>query len=327
MTAMPDQTTVSTETDVPILRLEGITKRFGKLTANDKISLWVRRGDVHVLFGENGAGKSTLSNIIYGYKRPDEGKIFINGEQVNFRSPRDATARNIGMVHQHFMLVPTLSGIKNLLLGLDYGKGPLLNLEKAEERAKSLCAQYGVNIDLHQEVWKLSVGEQQWIEILKALFLGSDILILDEPTAVLTPQETDLLLDRILDMKKAGITIILVSHKLREIDRVADCISVLRRGRLVGTVEAKQVTHQELVCMMIDRTCELGVQKTAKTAGAPVLAVRNVSAVNNFQRETLHDISFEVREGEIFGIAGVSGNGQTDLYEVITRCGPVARAA
>lgn len=315
---MSDSNVIPGEQEAPILRLEGITKRFDKLVANDNISLSIRKGEVHVLFGENGAGKSTLSNMIYGYKRPDEGKIFINEEEVHFRSPRDAAEKNIGMVHQHFMLVPTLSGMKNILLGLNYGKGPLLDMKAAEKRAKEMCDQYGVSVDLEKEVWKLSVGEQQWVEILKALFLGNNILILDEPTAVLTPQEIDALLNRIIEMKKAGITIILVSHKLKEIDRVADRITVLSHGHLIGTVECGKVTHKELVEMMIGRSYDIGVEKSPPSFGETVLEVKNVCACNMFNRQTLTDVSFQVRKGEIFGIAGVSGNGQTYLYEAVT---------
>lgn len=315
MTGKPPE---STSNNTPILRLEGITKRYGDLTANNNISLSINKGEVHVLFGENGAGKSTLSNIIYGYKRPDEGKIFLNGEEVQFRSPRDAAAHSIGMVHQHFMLVPTLSGLKNILLGLDYGKRPVLDLKSAEKRAAELCSQYGVNVDLKKEIWRLSVGEQQWVEILKALFLGSTILILDEPTAVLTPQETETLLNRIIEMKKAGITVILVSHKLKEIDRVSDRISVLRQGNLIGTVETGKVTHKELINMMVGRNYDICLKKQETVLGEPVLEVENVSARNMYNRQTLTDVSFTVRKGEIFGVAGVSGNGQTDLYEVLT---------
>ena len=304
--------------NVPILRLEGLTKKFGALTANDNISLSIQKGEVHVFFGENGAGKSTLSNMIYGYLRPTSGNIYINGEQVHLRSPKDAAAHNIGMVHQHFMLVPTLSGMKNLLLGLDYGKGPLLDLRHARERAEELCRRYNVKIDLDKEIWRLSVGEQQWIEILKALFLGSDILILDEPTGVLTMQEVDVLMGHILDMKREGITIIMVSHKLKEIDRVADRISVLRHGKLIGTVNAKEVSHEQLIEMMIGRTYDMGIEKPPLHAGPPVLQLRGVSTSSEEKACTLDDVSFEVRAGEIFGIAGVSGNGQNHLYRAVT---------
>ena len=308
----------------PILRLEGLTKKFGTLTANDNISLSIQKGEVHVFFGENGAGKSTLSNMIYGYLRPTSGNIYLNGELVHLRSPRDAAAHNIGMVHQHFMLVPTLSGMKNLLLGLDYGKGPLLDLHRARERAEELCRRYNVKIDLDKEIWRLSVGEQQWIEILKALFLGSDILILDEPTAVLTVQEIDALMGHILDMKREGITVIMVSHKLKEIDRVADRISVLRHGKLIGTVKASEVTHEQLVEMMIGRSYDMGVQKPPLHAGPPVLRLRGVSTSSEEKACTLDNVSFEVRSGEIFGIAGVSGNGQNHLYRAVTALQPVA---
>lgn len=189
------------------------------LTACDNVSLSIQKGEVHVFFGENGAGKSTLSNMIYGYLRPTSGNIYINGKLTRLRSPKDAAAHNIGMVHQHFMLVPTLSGMKNLLLGLDYGKGPLLDMRRARERAEELCKRYGVDIDLDKEIWRLSVGEQQWIEILKALFLGSDILILDEPTAVLTVQEVETLMGHILDMKREGITVIMSPTSSRRLTR------------------------------------------------------------------------------------------------------------
>ena len=303
---------------VPILRLEGLTKKFGTLIANDNVSLSIQKGEVHVFFGENGAGKSTLSNMIYGYLRPTSGNIYINGELVQLRSPKDAAAYNIGMVHQHFMLVPTLSGMKNLLLGLDYGKGPLLDLRHARERAEELSRRYGVTIDLDKEIWRLSVGEQQWVEILKALFLGSDILILDEPTGVLTMQEVEVLMGHILDMKREGITVIMVSHKLKEIDQVADRISVLRRGKLIGTVNKSEVSHEQLIEMMIGRNYDMGIEKPPLHAGKPVLQVRGVSTASSEKACTLDDVSFEVRSGEIFGIAGVSGNGQNHLYRAVT---------
>ncbi|NCE63988.1 ABC transporter ATP-binding protein [Pseudoflavonifractor sp. 524-17] len=308
----------------PLLRLEAVTKRFGPLTANDHISLDIHQGEVHVLFGENGAGKSTLANLIYGCLQPTSGAIYLNGQPARFRSPRDAAAHSIGMVHQHFMLVPTLSGIKNLLLGLDYGRGPLLDLRQAWERAQTLCEQYHVDIDLNKEIWKLSVGEQQWVEILKALFLDSKILILDEPTAVLTMQQAELLMERILDMKRAGITVIMVSHKLKEIDRAADRISVLRRGKLIGTVYARETSHEQLVEMMLGSNHQLGVENPPKTPGKPVLELDRVSACNSERLQTLTDVTFQVRGGEIFGIAGVSGNGQTDLYEAVTALRPLA---
>lgn len=313
-----EQETYKAKDSIPILRLEGLTKRFGTLTANDNISLSIQKGDVHVFFGENGAGKSTLSNMIYGYLRPTSGNIYINGELVRLKSPKDAAAHNIGMVHQHFMLVPTLSGMKNLLLGLDYGKGPFLDLRHARDRAEELCQRYGVKIDLNKELWRLSVGEQQWIEILKALFLGSDILILDEPTGVLTMQEVEALMGHILDMKREGITVIMVSHKLKEIDQVADRISVLRRGKLIGTVNAGEVSHEQLIEMMIGRSYDMGIEKQPLHAGKPVLQLRGVSTSSGEKACTLDNISFEVRAGEIFGIAGVSGNGQNHLYRAVT---------
>ncbi|MGN8874275.1 ABC transporter ATP-binding protein [Pseudoflavonifractor sp. HCP28S3_F10] len=315
---MEHEPTNMQQSSVPILRLEGLTKKFGMLTACDNVSLSIQKGEVHVFFGENGAGKSTLSNMIYGYLRPTSGNIYINGKLTRLRSPKDAAAHNIGMVHQHFMLVPTLSGMKNLLLGLDYGKGPLLDMRRARERAEELCKRYGVDIDLDKEIWRLSVGEQQWIEILKALFLGSDILILDEPTAVLTVQEVETLMGHILDMKREGITVIMVSHKLKEIDQVADRISVLRRGKLIGTVNAGEVTHEQLIKMMIGRSYDMGVKKPPLRAGSPVLQLRDVSTTSAEKACTLDGVTLDVRAGEIFGIAGVSGNGQNHLYRTVT---------
>ncbi len=243
------------------LDLRGITKRFGRVVANDHIDLTIRRGEVHTLFGENGSGKTTLANIIYGFLRADEGSIMFKGQPVEFRSPSDAMEAGIGMVHQHFMLVPALSVAKNAILGLRSGRSPFLDLKIVYSKIREFSQRYRVAIDPDTEVWKLSVGERQWVEILKALYLGVDLLILDEPTTVLTPQEIENLLTRIQKMKAAGLTVIFISHKLDEIMQVSDRITVLRRGKVVSTVSPNNVSKNELVKMMVGKEVSFHLAK------------------------------------------------------------------
>jgi simple sugar transport system ATP-binding protein len=303
--------------EIPAIELVDITKRFGALVANNRINLDIRRGEIHTLFGENGAGKSTLSNLIYGVLTPDSGEIRINGQPVAFRNPRDAIAMKIGMVHQHFMLVPTLSVVKNVILGLDEGRGPFIAEKAVKKRLQELCEQYCVEIDMDTEVWKLSVGEQQWVEILKALYSGSEILLLDEPTTVLPPHEVDNFLARITEMKQAGLTVVLVSHKLSEIMSVSDRISVLRRGNLVGTVSPKDITPGELVVMMVGKAISFQEDKVPVQPGELVLQLDGVKVRSDRGYLGLKGLDLSVRAGEIVGIAGVAGNGQKELYETI----------
>jgi simple sugar transport system ATP-binding protein len=300
-----------------ILALQGITKRFGDVIANDLIDLTIRKGEIHTFLGENGAGKSTLVNIIYGFLRPDEGVIFFEGRERVFRSPRDAMAAGIGMVHQHFMLVPTISVVKNVILGLRSDREPFLNLDRAREQIQQFCDRYEIRLKPDDEIWKLSVGDQQWVEIIKALYLGVRLLVLDEPTAVMTPLEIEGLLSRIREMKEDGLTVIFISHKLDEVMSISDRITVFQRGRVVSTVNGSDVTKPDLARMMVGRDVIFRLEKKPVIKGKTILKLENVETYGDKGLRALDNVSLEVHEGEIFGIAGVSGNGQKELFEAI----------
>lgn len=300
----------------PLLKVEELTKRFGQVVANDAVSLDVQRGEIHCLLGENGAGKSTLAECIYGFYKPESGRIYFEGELVNLATPSDAIDLGIGMVHQHFVLVPPLTVIENVIVGTP-NPGVLLNVTAAETRLKSLCENYGFELDLNAKVWQLSVGEQQWVEILKALYVGSKLLILDEPTAVLTPQETEQFFITLKQMTSEGLSIILITHKLEEVMQVSDRITVLRKGKYVATVNTIDVTKAELAQMMVGRDVLFRVEKDGVKIGEPVLEARNLSALNNRGQEAIKGISFTLHRNEILGLAGVAGNGQKELFEVL----------
>lgn len=300
-----------------ILELKGITKRFGDVAANDHIDLKINRGEIHTFLGENGAGKSTLVNIIYGFLRPDDGTIVFEGSRRVFHSPRDAMKAGIGMVHQHFMLVPTLSIAQNIILGLPSDRWPFLDLDRARKRIREYCAMYDLRLNPDDEIWKLSVGDQQWVEIIKALYLGVRLLILDEPTAVMTPLEIEGLLEKITEMKSEGLTVIFISHKLDEVRSISDRITVMKNGKVVSTVKVDQASKSDLARMMVGREVIFQVEKKQAPKGKPVLKLQDVEAFGDKGLRALNHASFEIREGEIFGIAGVSGNGQRELYEVI----------
>lgn len=302
------------------LELKGITKRFGTLVANNNITLDIRRGEIHALFGENGSGKTTLCNIIYGMTKPDEGKIILRGKQVSLNTPKDAIAEGIGMVHQHFMLVPAFSVLKNVILGLNEGNTIFIDEKRAIEKLEHILKHYGVEINPHIEVWKLSIYEQQWVEILKLLYLRSDLLIFDEPLTILSPQEADLFLRRILEMKASGITVILVSHRLSEVIRVADRISILRQGNLISTVKPQEISEGEIIEMMIGKKMSLTnvYKKDTCTYREELLRLENIQALSDKGYKGLKNISLTLWKGEILGIAGIAGNGQKELYEVIT---------
>jgi ABC-type uncharacterized transport system ATPase subunit len=303
----------------PALEMRGITKRFPGVVANDRIDLEIRPGEIHALLGENGAGKSTLMNILYGLVTPDEGEILLDGSPVAIAGPSDAIARGIGMVHQHFMLVPVFSVAENIVLGNETMSNPVfLDVHKAEGRIRDLARQLGFEIDPDAKVGDLSVGIQQRIEILKALYRGAKVLILDEPTAVLTPQETVEIFAVLRRLAAEGTSIVFISHKLYEVLDIADRITVIRRGRVVGQADPETATEEDLAEMMVGREVSLVVDKGPATPGDVVLRVEDLHVADDRGSEVVSGLSLEVRAGEIFGIAGVTGNGQDELVEALT---------
>jgi general nucleoside transport system ATP-binding protein len=305
------------------LELQGITKRFGSLVANDHIDLVIEPGQIHALLGENGAGKTTLMNVLYGLFHPDEGEIMIDGQPMSFRSPGDAIKAGIGMVHQHFMLVPVFTVAENVTLGVERTRGlGLLDRRRARRDVRDLSERYGLNVDPDALVEGLPVGTQQRVEIVKALLREASVLILDEPTSVLTPGETEDLFRVIRELKAGGRSIVFISHKLKEVQAIADTITVIRRGRVVGE-RPPTATDAELAALMVGRQVELTVSKGPARPGATVLDVRDLSAVDDHGQAALDDVSFEVRAGEILGVAGVQGNGQTELCEALIGLRPV----
>lgn len=297
------------------LEIRGLTRRFGSFVANDHIDLTIEPGEIHCLLGENGAGKSTLMNMLYGLLEPSEGEILVDGEPVQFVSPRQAIDAGIGMVHQHFMLVPVFTVAENVMLGReDTVGGGVLNRKAASARVRELSERYRLKVDPDALVESIPVGVQQRVEILKALANDAKVLILDEPTAVLTPQEIDELMQIMRDLKAQGTSIIFITHKLREVKAVGDKISVIRRGKLVGTA-SPQTSEAELAEMMVGREVKLRVDKPEAEPGAPVLEARNITVVDPRGHQVVKDVSFEARAGEVLGIAGVQGNGQTELIK------------
>jgi general nucleoside transport system ATP-binding protein len=299
------------------LELKGITKRFGTLVANDSINLVVESGQIHSLLGENGAGKSTLMNVLYGLYKADEGQILLDGKPTNFSGPGDAMAAGIGMVHQHFMLIPVFTVAENVALGHEPTKQlGVLDLEAARALVKKISDRFGFDVDPDALVEDLPVGVQQRVEIIKSLARDAKILVLDEPTAVLTPQETDELMEIMRGLAKAGTSIVFITHKLREVKAVADKITVIRQGRVVGEALPSAET-KELASMMVGRDVGLTVEKTAANPGKVVLKLDRVSVLDDRDQRAVDEVSFEVRAGEILAIAGVQGNGQTELAEAI----------
>ena len=297
------------------LKVEGITKRFGDVVAVDSASFDVRRGEIHCLLGENGAGKSTLSECLYGFFRPDAGTIYLDGKEVSYTSPRDAISSGIGMVHQHFVLVPTFSVIENIILGT-HATGWSLDLADARRRLTEICDSYEIEVDFDAEVWQLSVGEQQWVEILKALYLGVELLILDEPTATLTPQESEKLFRIVRRMTANGLSVILITHKLNEV-MLSDRVTVLRKGRVVSTLETAGTSRTELTNLMVGRTVMFRLQREKLEHGKKILEARGLKVRDDKGLPALNGISFDLHANEILGIAGMAGNGQKELFEAL----------
>jgi simple sugar transport system ATP-binding protein len=298
--------------------MRGIIKRFPGVLANDHVDFACTTGEVHALLGENGAGKSTLMNVLAGLYRPEAGEIFVGGQPVSFHSPQDAIAHGIGMVHQHFMLVAPHTVAENMVLGLNRPR-LFLNLAQVEAQVEALGEQYGLKVNPRAKIWQLSVGEQQRVEVLKMLFRGTKVLIMDEPTAVLTPQEVESLFHTLRDMTKQGHTIVFISHKLDEVVSIADRVTVLRRGKVTAAgASAKGVTKAQLAKLMVGREILFQVKKTEAKPGEVVLAADGLRAINDRGLPALRDVTFQVCAGEILGVAGVAGNGQRELAEVLT---------
>jgi general nucleoside transport system ATP-binding protein len=302
-----------------VLEMRGITKRFPGVVANDHVDFDLRKGEVHALLGENGAGKSTLMNILYGLYKTDEGEILSRGQKVSFHSAKDAIDRGIGMVHQHFMLIPVMTVAENIVLATEpTTAGVLLDYDEAVKRVREISERFGLAVNPTARVENISVGQQQRVEILKALYRGAEILILDEPTAVLTPQEAGELFGIIKSLQAEGTSIIFISHKLNEVLEIADRITVLRRGKKIDTVPREGATEAGLAKMMVGREVLLRVEKKAAEPGDVLLEVSDLHVNDDRGLAAVQDVSFVVRAGEIVGIAGVEGNGQSELIEAIT---------
>ena len=309
------------------LELRGITKRFGALVANDNINITVEPGEIRSLLGENGAGKSTLMNVLYGLYQADEGQILLDDVVQNFKGPGDAMAAGIGMVHQHFMLIPVFTVAENVVLGNEpTNKFGGLDLEAARARVREISDRFGFNVDPDALVEDLPVGVQQRVEIIKALSRDAKVLVLDEPTAVLTPQETDELMQIMRQLAKAGTSIIFITHKLREVQAVADHITVIRLGKVVGEAQPTD-TAETLASLMVGREVDLKVEKKAQANGAVVLSVDSISVLDERDQRAVDNISFEVHAGEVLAIAGVQGNGQTELAEALLGLRPTIKGS
>ncbi len=305
--------------NIPVLEVKHITKRFPGVIANDDVNLTLQKGEILALLGENGAGKSTLMNIIYGLYKPTEGEIYVNGKKAEMHSPKDAIALGIGMVHQHFQLVPVMTVAENIMLGAEsVKKNGLLDIKKVSKEISELSHRYHLDVDPSAKVEDLPVGVQQRVEIIKALYREAEILILDEPTAVLTPQEIEGLFEIMKRLQAQGKSIIFISHKLKEVLYISDRIVVLRGGKVVGETTPQDATQEKLAAMMVGREVILTVDKAPPSPGNVVLEVKNLKAKSDLGEMALNGVSFQVREGEILGVAGVQGNGQTELVEVIT---------
>jgi ABC-type uncharacterized transport system ATPase subunit len=315
----------SGRTRIDHLEMKGITKRFPGVLANDRVDFDVRTGEVHCLLGENGAGKSTLMKVLYGMYEADEGEIRLNGAPVNIDSPTDAIELGIGMIHQHFMLVETLTVAENVALGLPSSRGPLTDLKRVSQRILDLGKAYGLEVDPDAYIWQLAVGQRQRVEIIKALYRGAALLVLDEPTAVLTPQEVDEFFVTLRQMVQDGHAVIFISHKLHEVLAISDRITVLRDGKRVDSCETAGCTKSDLARMMVGREVIIKPDRGAVEQGEARLVLRDVHAQGDREMPALRGVNLEVHAGEILGLAGVSGNGQRELAEVITGLCPATQ--
>lgn len=304
--------------DTVVIQMKDIVKKFGTFVANDGVNLTVHKGEVHAILGENGAGKSTLMNVLYGLYRPTSGDILVGGKKVEIDSPKLAIELGIGMVHQHFMLVQPFSVTENIILGMEPKKGLTVDLKKAREEVKAISERYNLQVDVDAKVEDISVGMQQRVEILKVLYRGADILILDEPTASLTPQEIEELIEIIGNLTRDGKTVILITHKLKEIKASADFCTIIRRGKYIDTVDVDDVNENELASMMVGRNVEFVVDKKELKPGENVLVVNDLHGKDYRGIEILKGFNIHVRKGEIVGIAGIDGNGQSELVEMLT---------
>ena len=298
------------------LELKAITKSFGSFVANDAIDLKVAKGEIHAILGENGAGKSTLMNVVYGLLQPDSGTISVDEKIIKINEPADALSAGIGMVHQHFMLVPVFTVAENIILGHEQSKRGLLTLSEAKAKIKKIADEFKFEIDPDALIEEIPVGVQQRVEIIRALMYDATVLILDEPTAVLTPQETDELLNMMRTLKAKGTSIIFITHKLREVKAVADKITIIRRGKVVGTA-APTATQEELASLMVGRAVDLVPDKVTKNTGATILEIKDLNIFNTVGRKIVNNLSLEIKAGEILAIAGVQGNGQSELARAI----------
>ena len=303
-----------------VLQMNHIMKIYSNgVVANEDVSIELKKGEIHALLGENGAGKSTLMKVLFGIESPDEGQIVLNGQETTIKSPQDAINKGIGMVHQHFMLVPSLTVAENIILGVEPKKyGFFIHMEKAISEAEEIAKKYNFDIDVRAKVEEIPVGIKQKVEILKALYRGADILILDEPTAVLTPQETDELFVQLEKLRDSGHTIIFISHKLDEIKKICNHATIMRSGKSMGTYEVKDISTEEMSRLMVGRDVILTFDKKPSNPKEVLMRVRNLSVRNNQGVQKIEDLSFDLRGGEILGIAGVEGNGQSELIDSIT---------
>ena len=304
--------------DTIVIRMKDIVKKFGDFTANDHINLTVHKGEVHAILGENGAGKSTMMNVLCGLYKPTSGHIFINEKEVQFSSPKDAIDIGIGMVHQHFMLIQPFTVTENIILGMEPVKGLVVDREAARKKVLELSERYNMKVDPDAKVEDISVGMQQRVEILKVLYRGADTLILDEPTASLTPQEIEGLMEIIENLTADGKSVILITHKLKEITASSDNCTIIRQGKYIRTVKVDEVNENDLAAMMVGRDVNFKVEKKEMTPGELVLEVKNIHARDYRGVEILRGLNLNVRRGEIVGLAGVDGNGQTELVEILT---------
>ncbi len=308
-----------------LIEMRGITKRFGSVVANEEVDLTVRRGEILSVLGENGSGKTSLMNMLAGIYFPDAGHIYLEGREVVIRSPKDAFDLGIGMIHQHFKLVDVLTAAENIILGLP---GKLrLNMKQVERDIRALTDKYGFEIDLERKIYEMSVSQKQTVEIVKVLYRGANLLILDEPTAVLTPQEADRLFQVLRNMRDQGHSIIIITHKLNEVLSLSDRVAVLRKGRSIGTVDTKDATEKSLTEMMVGKKVTLDIERPAPVDPTLKLKVENVTCLNPEGREVLHSAGFEAYSGEILGIAGIAGSGQKELLEAIAGLQPMQSGA